>query len=392
MAGITPTLGPCCTASAPRHWALTINQRLLRRHWALAAHLPLPRTVTGPSPSTDSYYPVTSSMSPHWASRPRRHPATTTWILGPRCQNLHLLPRHWALTAIRLSLCQHWTLAAPLHAPSIPSSHHPPAPASWKLGLPPRAHSLDTRPLQPPGYCCLDTGPFPPRSRSLNTGPSPSTGSYCIMLLLPRSGSPDTWPSQKPCSYNLDIGPWLPCSSSLDTGAGSSLPPRSRHQDPGTGTSPPPGPQHCGTSTPSPVLRPALPQAFLKPRRSCAAFSNHLLRHSSSSRHPRAGSATLCGTRCPSPPSPPQVHRLSPSPHPTAGGVQLLSTMHSDSHHPQVTVALGPGLPRCAGPAAPRRLHRPPVATAPLITAVRRGASPAPRKGAASFNHVLRPP
>ena len=167
-------------------------------------------------------------MSPHWASRPRRHPATTTRILGPRCQNLHLLPRHWALTAIRLSLCQHWTLAAPLHAPSTPSSHHPPAPASWKLGLPPRAHSLDTRPLQPPGYCCLDTGPFPPRSRSLNTGPSPSTGSYCIKLLLPRSGSPDTWPSQKPCSYNLDIGPWLPCSSSL---AAPLPPPGSGHWD-----------------------------------------------------------------------------------------------------------------------------------------------------------------
>ena len=290
-------------------------------------------------------------MSPHRASRPRSHPATTTWILGPRCQNLHLLPRHWALTVTRLSLRQHWPLAAPLHAPSTPSSHHRPAPASWKLGLPPRCHSLDTRPLQPPCYCYLDTGPFPPRSRSLNTGPSPSTGSYCIKLLLPRSGSPDTWPSQKPCSYNLDIGPWLPCSSSLDTGAGSSLPPRSRHQDPGTGTSPPPGPQHCGTSTPSPVLRPALPQAFLKPRRSCAAFSNHLLRHSSSSRHPRAGSATLCGTRCPSPPSPPQVHRLSPSPHPTAGGVSLLSTMLLDSHY--LHVALGPGPPRCAGPAGP---------------------------------------
>ena len=87
---------------------------------------------------------------------------------------------------------------------------------------------------------------------------------------------------------------------------------------------------------------------------------------------------------------PPQVHRLSLSPHPTAGGVPLLSTMRSDSHHSHV--ALGPGLPRCAGPAAPRRLHRPPVATAPLITAVRRGASPAPRRGTASFNHVLRPP
>ena len=311
-------------------------------------------------------------MSPHWASRPRRHPATTTRILGPRCQNLHLLPRHWALTAIRLSLCQHWTLAAPLHAPSTPSSHHPPAPASWKLGLPPRAHSLDTRPLQPPGYCCLDTGPFPPRSRSLNTGPSPSTGSYCIMLLLPRSGSPDTWPSQKPCSYNLDIGPWLPCSSSLDTGTGPSLPPRSRHQDPGTGTSPPPGPQHCGTSTPSPVLRPALPQAFLKPRRSCAAFSNHLLRHSSSSRHPRAGSATLCRTRCPSPPSPPQVSppiTVAP-PHRWRGAAAFnhaLRQSSSSSH----------GRPR-AGSAALRRARCPSPPSPPSCRhgSTHRGCSP----------------
>ena len=209
-------------------------------------------------------------MSPHWASRPRRHPATTSRILGPRCQNLHLLPRHWALTATRLSLCQHWTLADPLHAPSTPSTHNPPAPASWKLGLPPRSHSLDTRPLQPPGYCCLDTGPFPPRSRSLNTGPSPSTGSYCIKLLLPRSGSPDTWPSQQPCSYNLDIGPWLPCSSSLDTGTGPSLPPRSRHQDPGTGTSPPPGPQHLNACS-CPLPRPTTGLRQTQKER-CSAF------------------------------------------------------------------------------------------------------------------------
>ena len=81
---------------------------------------------------------------------------------------------------------------------------------------------------------------------------------------------------------------------------------------------------------------------------------------------------------------------LSPSLCPAAGGVPLLSTMLFDSD--RLHVAAGQGPPRCAGPAAPRRLHRPPVAVAPLTTSVRRGASPAPRRGAASFNHALRPP
>jgi hypothetical protein len=61
-----------------------------------------------------------------------------------------------------------------------------------------------------------------------------------------------------------------------------------------------------------------------------------------------------------------------------------------DSHH--LHVALGPGPPRCAGPAAPRLLHCPPIAVAPLIMAVRQGASSAPRRGAASFTYALRPP
>jgi len=58
----------------------------------------------------------------------------------------------------------------------------------------------------------------------------------------------------------------------------------------------------------------------------------------------------------------------------TAGGVLLLSTMLFDSH--SLHVALGPGPPRCAGPAALRRLHRPPVAVAPLTTGVHQGVSP----------------
>ena len=143
----------------------------------------------------------------------------------------------------------------------------------------------------------------------------------------------------------------------------------------------------------------------------------------------------------PSPPHSPRVFAEEHRPHP--GGVQLLSTMRSDHRRLHWHIALGPGPPRCAGPAAPRRLRRPPAAAAvappspqegcccfqqcsstvivstspsgrvrraargppslvaftallspspPLTTSVRGGASPAPRRGAASFNHALRPP
>ena len=188
---------------SPRHWDLTINQLLLRRHWALAAHLPLPRTVTGPSPSTDSYYPVTSSMSLHWASRPRRHPATTSRILGPRCQNLHLLPRHWALTAIRLSLCQHWTLAAPLHAPStlVLTIHQHLLPGNWACRPAPTPSTPG--PCSHPATAAWTLGPSrpapAPSTPDPRRRPAPTASSSCCLDQAPptpgphRSPAPTTW-------------------------------------------------------------------------------------------------------------------------------------------------------------------------------------------------------
>ena len=47
---------------------------------------------------------------------------------------------------------------------------------------------------------------------------------------------------------------------------------------------------------------------------------------------------------------------------------------------------LWPGPPRCASPSPPRRLHRPAIAIAQLTTGVRQGASPAPGRGATFFH------
>jgi hypothetical protein len=51
---------------------------------------------------------------------------------------------------------------------------------------------------------------------------------------------------------------------------------------------------------------------------------------------------------------------------------------------------LWPGPPRSARPSSPRHLHHPAITIAQLTTGVRRGASPAPRRGAAAFNNALR--
>ena len=45
-------------------------------------------------------------------------------------------------------------------------------------------------------------------------------------------------------------------------------------------------------------------------------------------------------------------------------------------NHHRLHVAFGPGPPRSTGPAAPRRLHHPPVAVAPPTTGVHQGVSP----------------
>ena len=96
---------------------------------------------------------------------------------------------------------------------------------------------------------------------------------------------------------------------------------------------------------------------------------------------PLAGSTTLCQSLSPSPPSPP-CYRHRPAHHwcsprsfvRTQERCHVLSSMRFNHHC--LHVAFGPGLPHFTGPAAPRRLHRPPVAVAPLTTGVHQGVSP----------------
>jgi hypothetical protein len=209
--------------------------------------------------------------------------------------------------------------------------------------------------LQPPCYCYLDTGPFPPRSRSLNTGPSPSTGSYCIKLLLPRSGSPSTWPSQLTAALLLQPG----------HRALAALLQLSGHWDWAFTAAPlpPPGSWHWDLT----ATRPSAPQRLLLSsappyHRTSSNPEGEVQRLSTMRSDHRRRLHVALGPgppRCAGPAALHHSHRQSPSPHPTAGGVPLLSTMLFDSHY--LHVALGPGPPRCAGPAAPRRLHCPPV-------------------------------
>ena len=133
--------------------------------------------------------------------------------------------------------------------------------------------------------------------------------------------------------------------------------------------------------------------------RGAAAF-NHALRQSSSSSHgrPRAGSAALRRARCPSPPSSPSCRHG-----PTHHGCSPWSIARTQEGYsffqpcapttvvsPSPSRPLWPGPPRSARPASPRHLHRPAIAIGELTTGVRQGASPAPRRGAAAFNHALR--
>ena len=111
---------------------------------------------------------------------------------------------------------------------------------------------------------------------------------------------------------------------------------------------------------------------------------NHALRPpSSSSRRPRAGSATLRGARCPSPQSPPIA--VAP-PHRWRGATAFNNALRQSlsSRRPRAGSASLRGA-RCPSPPSL------PSCTAPLTTVVRCGASPAPRRGAASSNHALRP-
>ena len=137
------------------------------------------------------------------------------------------------------------------------------------------------------------------------------------------------------------------------------------------------------------------------PRRGAAVF-NHALRQSSSSRRPRAGSATLHRARWP-------LASFTALLFPSSLSSRLFAVEHCQ--HPggcsffqlcaPTTVVstspsrpLWPGPPRSASesarPASARRLHHPAIAIVQLTTGVRRGSSPATRRGAAAFNHALR--
>ena len=106
------------------------------------------------------------------------------------------------------------------------------------------------------------------------------------------------------------------------------------------------------------------------------------------------GPPRCAGPAGPSPPSPPSCRRR-----PTHHGCSPRSIAHTQegcsffqlcASTTIVTTSpsrpLWPGPPRCASPSPPRRLHRPAIAIAQLTTGVRQGASPAPGRGATFFH------
>ena len=106
------------------------------------------------------------------------------------------------------------------------------------------------------------------------------------------------------------------------------------------------------------------------------------------------GPPRCAGPAGPSPPSPPSCRRRPThhgcSPWNIARTQEGCSFFQLCASTTIVTTSpsrpLWPGPPRCASPSPPRRLHRPGIAIAQLTTGVRQGASPAPGRGATFFH------
>ena len=158
-----------------------------------------------------------------------------------------------------------------------------------------------------------------------------------------------------------------------------------------------PGPQRCaGPAGPSPSQPSCLhrpthqgcsPWSIARTQEGAASF-NYVLRPPSSPRRPRGPSgrvhhavpvplpfAAFTTLLSPSPSSPLVSPRSIASTRQGHGpGCHFLSCIRFNHHC--LHVAFGPGPPRSTGPAAPRRLHHPPVAVAPPTTGVHQGVSP----------------